>query len=86
MHAIEAYALSPTRLAINPNVGEFWMLIDARWVSRWAAFVLGQAGPPGPISNRRLFGGGVFSPWGPETEDARGYAPLLPCELPRGDR
>ena len=31
------------------------MLIDARWVGRWVAFMLGQARPPGPISNRRLF-------------------------------
>ncbi|CAM9741605.1 unnamed protein product, partial [Scytosiphon promiscuus] len=43
------------RLTINKNVGEFWMLIDADWVSRWTSFVLGQAGPPGPISNRRLY-------------------------------
>ncbi|CBJ31661.1 conserved unknown protein [Ectocarpus siliculosus] len=50
------------RLAINPNIGEFWMLIDAHWVSRWVAFVLGQAGPPGPISNGRLFTEDAFSP------------------------
>ncbi|CBJ31662.1 conserved unknown protein [Ectocarpus siliculosus] len=50
------------RLAINPNVGEFWMLIDAHWVSRWVAFVLGQAGPPGPISNDRLYREDAFAP------------------------
>ncbi|CAM9625197.1 unnamed protein product [Ectocarpus sp. 12 AP-2014] len=50
------------RLAINPNIGEFWMLIDAHWVSRWVAFVLGQAGPPGPISNGRLFREDALSP------------------------
>ncbi|CAN0237956.1 unnamed protein product [Ectocarpus sp. 6 AP-2014] len=50
------------RLTINPNVGEFWMLIDARWVSRWVAFVLGQAGPPGPISNDRLYREDAFAP------------------------
>eukprot|EP00903_Cladosiphon_okamuranus_P018838 g17327.t1 len=58
------------KLAINPNVGEFWMLIDAQWISRWSAFVLGQAGPPGPISNRRLFVRTVFAPSGPATEMA----------------
>eukprot|EP00752_Nemacystus_decipiens_P001662 g1614.t1 len=62
------------KLAINPNVGEFWMLIDANWISRWAAFVLGQAGPPGPISNRKLFGRAVFAPSSPVTDGYRSDA------------
>ncbi|CAM9320048.1 unnamed protein product [Pylaiella littoralis] len=50
------------RLAVNPNVGEFWMLIDAGWVAKWCSFVLGLAGSPGPISNRRLLGENVLTP------------------------
>ena len=68
------------RLSINPNVGEFWMLIDADWVSRWTAFALGLAGPPGPISNRRLFGTDMLFPSGPATEAAKGYPAGRPCE------
>lgn len=45
----------PTRLDVNRNVGEFWFIIDAAWMSRWISFVMGRAGPPGPISNNNLF-------------------------------
>lgn len=69
------------RLAINLNVGEFWMLIDAHWISRWSLFVMGQEGPPGPISNRRLFGRTLYGPSGAATEMAKGYL----CELPEDE-
>lgn len=35
--------------------GEFWYLIDANWLHQWNAFKSGSQGPPGPISNARLF-------------------------------
>lgn len=54
------------RLSINPNIGEFWMMIDASWVNRWVLFAMAGAGPPGPITNLNLYlepggdvGGGV---------------------------
>lgn len=59
------------------------MLIDAHWISRWTEFALGQAGPPGPVSNRRLFEADEFAPSGPATDVSEGYHP---CELPRVDR
>ncbi len=40
---------------MNTHVGEFWMIIDAAWMSSWVDFVMGNAPPPGPISNRNLF-------------------------------
>ena len=35
--------------------GDFWYLIDANWLHQWNAFKSGSQGPPGPISNTRLF-------------------------------
>lgn len=35
--------------------GEFWYLIDSNWLHQWNAFKSGVQGPPGPISNQRLF-------------------------------
>lgn len=46
---------SMQRLEINTHVGDFWFIIDAVWMNRWINFVLGQAGPPGPITNMSLF-------------------------------
>ncbi|CAM9534649.1 unnamed protein product [Ascophyllum nodosum] len=43
------------RLAINTNVGDFWVIIDATWMNKWIDFVLGKADPPGPVSNLNLF-------------------------------
>ncbi|CAM9754888.1 unnamed protein product [Ectocarpus fasciculatus] len=42
-------------LDVNTHVGEFWFIIDAMWMSNWVNFVMGKAGPPGPISNHNLF-------------------------------
>ena len=35
--------------------GESWCLIDSNWLHCWNAFKNGSQGPPGPISNHRLF-------------------------------
>lgn len=35
--------------------GDFWYLIDSNWLHQWNAFKSGAQGPPGPISNHRLF-------------------------------
>lgn len=35
--------------------GESWYLIDSNWLYAWNAFKNGSQGPPGPISNSRLF-------------------------------
>lgn len=35
--------------------GESWFLIDSNWLHRWNSFKNGVQGPPGPISNHRLF-------------------------------
>ncbi|CAB1103206.1 unnamed protein product [Ectocarpus sp. CCAP 1310/34] len=43
------------RLIINPHVGEFWFVIDAKWINSWVKFVMGQASAPGAISNLNLY-------------------------------
>ncbi|CBJ31660.1 conserved unknown protein [Ectocarpus siliculosus] len=43
------------RPTINPHVGEFWFVIDAKWINSWVKFVMGQASAPGPISNLNLY-------------------------------
>ncbi|CAN0174660.1 unnamed protein product [Ectocarpus sp. 8 AP-2014] len=43
------------RLVINPRVGEFWFVIDAKWINSWVKFVMGQASAPGAISNLNLY-------------------------------
>lgn len=35
--------------------GEFWYLMDSNWLHQWNAFKSGSQGPPGPITNTRLF-------------------------------
>eukprot|EP00752_Nemacystus_decipiens_P006238 g5627.t1 len=43
------------RRDVNTHVGEFWFIMDAIWMSSWINFVMGNSGPPGPISNNNLF-------------------------------
>ncbi|CAM9201192.1 unnamed protein product [Ectocarpus sp. 4 AP-2014] len=43
------------RLIINPHVGEFWFVIDAKWINSWVKFVMGQASAPAVISNLNLY-------------------------------
>ncbi|CAN0481259.1 unnamed protein product [Ectocarpus sp. 12 AP-2014] len=43
------------RLIINPHVGEFWFVIDAKWINSWVKFVMGQGSAPGAISNLNLY-------------------------------
>ena len=35
--------------------GDLWYLIDSNWLHQWNSFKSGSQGPPGPISNHRLF-------------------------------
>ncbi len=35
--------------------GESWYLIESNWLHQWNSFKTGVQGPPGPISNHRLF-------------------------------